>query len=262
MKKLLELFQPNKELDKRTFIMMISFQIVALLVFWCYFTGPLIPKPMDILNAWADLAKTGGLVQELYVSLKLCFHALLIAIAVSISLAYITVIPFFKLFTFLMQKSRFLPMVGLSFVFTLMTTNGYDLKLQILVWGMSTFIVESMIGVVSGITKNQYNHARTIFGNEWKVVIERVVLGTFHDMINAVKQNFAIVWTMLTFAEGLVRSDGGIGAMMLNENKHLQLDAVFAIQLTLFAMGILIDYLFGVTRNLLCPYADLTNKTR
>jgi NitT/TauT family transport system permease protein len=81
-------------------------------------------------------------------------------------------------------------------------------------------------------------------------------------MMNAVKQNFAIAWTMLTFAEGLVRSDGGVGAMMLNENKHLQLDSVFAIQMSLFFLGILIDYLFGVIRNLCFPYADLATQKR
>jgi len=81
-------------------------------------------------------------------------------------------------------------------------------------------------------------------------------------ILNAVKQNFAIAWTMLTFAEGLVRSDGGVGALMLNENKHLQLDSVFAILMSLFFVGILIDYLFGVVRNLLFPYADLSTNKR
>ena len=153
-------------------------------------------------------------------------------------------------------------MAGLSFVFTLMSTDGYDLKIKLLVFGMSVFIVDSMIGVVQSVTDNEYNHARTIFGSEWKVVYERVILGKAHMILNAVKQNFAIAWTMLTFAEGLVRSDGGVGALMLNENKHLQLDSVFAILMSLFFVGILIDYLFGVVRNILFPYADLSTNKR
>jgi NitT/TauT family transport system permease protein len=262
MKKILDLFTPNKTIDKKSISIMLAGQITIVLLLWCYSTNALIPKPLDILSAWKHLAVSGGLIQDLYISTKLCFHAILISVIVSAILAYLTVLPFFKPAGFVMEKMRFLPMVGLSFVFTIMSANGYDLKIRLLVFGMSVFILNSMIGVVQSVTSNEYNHARTIFGNEWKVVWERVILGKAHQMMNAVKQNFAIAWTMLTFAEGLVRSDGGVGALMLNENKHLQLDSVFAIQMSLFFLGILIDYLFGVVRNMCFPYADLATQKR
>lgn len=262
MKKIIDLFTPNKAIDKKSMSIMLLGQVVIVLILWNYSTSPLIPKPLDILKAWKDLASNGGLIQDLYISTKLCFHAIFISVVVSAILAYSTVLPFFKPAGFVMEKMRFLPMVGLSFVFTLMSATGYDLKIKLLVFGMSVFILNSMIGVVKSVTDNEYNHARTIFGNEWRVVWERVILGKAHQMVNAVKQNFAIAWTMLTFAEGLVRSDGGVGALMLNENKHLQLDSVFAIQMSLFFLGILIDYLFGVLRNMCFPYADLAIQKR
>lgn len=262
MRKILDLFTPNKTINKRGILIMVTAQIIVALFMWSNATSELIPKPLNILKAWKELASSGGLIQDLWISVKLCFHAMFISILVSASLAYLTVLPFFKPAGFVMRKMRFLPMVGLSFVFTLMSANGYDLKIKLLVFGMSVFILDSMIGVVQSVTDNEYNHARTIFGNEWRVVWERVILGKAHQMLQVVKQNFAIAWTMLTLAEGLVRSDGGVGTMMLNENKHLQLDSVFAIQLTLFVAGIFIDYLFGVIRNLCFPYADLANQKR
>jgi NitT/TauT family transport system permease protein len=262
MKKILDLFTPNKAIDKKSMSIMIAGQIILVLLLWSYSTSPLIPKPLDIITEWKNMASTGGLIQDLYISTKLCFHAILISVVASAVIAYLTVLPFFGPAGFVLRKTRFLPMVGLSFIFTLMSANGYDLKIRLLVFGMSVFILDSMIGVVKSVTDNEYNHARTIFGNEWKVVWERVVLGKAHMMLNAVKQNFAIAWTMLTFAEGLVRSDGGVGALMLNENKHLQLDSVFAIQMSLFSLGILIDYLFGVIRNLCFPYADLATQKK
>ncbi len=262
MKRITDLFVPNKKIDRSTFLIMTGGQIVFLLCAWIFMAPTLIPRPLDILKAWAHLASTGGLVQDLYISLKLCFHALLISVSVSVAIAYATLLPWFRPMGFIASKARFLPMIGLSFVFTLLSTTGYDLKIKLLVFGMSVFIVESMIKIIQSVTDNEYNHARTIFGNEWKVVYERVILGKSHEILNAVKQNFAIVWTMLTFAEGLVRSDGGVGAMMLNENKHLQLDAVFAIQMSLFFVGMLIDYLFGLLRSTLFPYADLATQKR
>ena len=185
MKKILDLFTPNKAIDKKSMSIMIAGQIVLVLLLWSYSTSPLIPKPLDILTEWKNMASTGGLIQDLYISTKLCFHAILISVVVSAVIAYLTVLPFFGPAGFVLRKTRFLPMVGLSFVFTLMSANGYDLKIRLLVFGMSVFILDSMIGVVKSVTDNEYNHARTIFGNEWKVVWERVVLGKAHMMLNA-----------------------------------------------------------------------------
>jgi NitT/TauT family transport system permease protein len=64
-------------------------------------------------------------------------------------------------------------------------------------------------------------------------------------------------WVMLTMVEGLNRSEGGLGALMLNESKHFKLAAVFAIQFTVLAIGILQDFSLKQIRSWLCPYAEL-----
>ena len=45
--------------------------------------------------------------------------------------------------------------------------------------------------------------------------------------------------------EGIARSEGGVGAMLLNQNKHFHLAEVFAIQLLILVVGILQDYGIG-----------------
>ena len=57
--------------------------------------------------------------------------------------------------------------------------------------------------------------------------------------------------------EGISSSEGGIGMLLLNQNKHLHLDAVFAIQVVILLMGIGLDYSIGLLKKLFCPYADL-----
>ena len=59
--------------------------------------------------------------------------------------------------------------------------------------------------------------------------------------------------------EGLVRSEGGIGSLLLNQNKHLHLAGIFAIQLTILLYGLLQDYLLGLLRQAACPYIKYTN---
>jgi len=72
------------------------------------------------------------------------------------------------------------------------------------------------------------------------------------------RQNAAIGWMMLTMVEGIVRSEGGVGAMLLGESKHFLLSEVFAIQAVILIVGLLQDYAIGAVRRIVCPYADLT----
>src|SRR5207244_7844613 len=68
----------------------------------------------------------------------------------------------------------------------------------------------------------------------------------------------AMGWMMLTMVEGISRSEGGVGAMLLNQNKHFHLSAVFAIQISILFLGLGQDYAIGLLRRVFCPYATLT----
>jgi NitT/TauT family transport system permease protein len=256
----INMFTPYRAISKSAMTMMVVSQLLIVCWYWIYISTPIIPRPGEILSAWVEMVRTQGLMQDLFISAALCFKALGISVLISLILAYASSLNFFKSFSFVAEKTRFLPMIGLSFIFTLMSTTGHDLKVKLLVFGMTSFIVNSMVNVVNSVTKVEYNHAGTIFGFEWRIFYERVILGKAHEMWIAVKSNFAIVWTMLTFVEGLVRSEGGIGVMMLNASKHLKLDGLFAAQLSLFIFGILIDYMFGVLYNIFFPYGNLQTK--
>jgi len=110
---------------------------------------------------------------------------------------------------------------------------------------------------VAEVPKDKLDYARTLRMSEWRVVWEVVVLGTADQAIEAMRQNAAIGWMMLTVVEGLSRSDGGVGAMLLNQNKHFHLDSVFAIQIAILVIGLGQDYMMGMFKRAVCPYAYL-----
>jgi len=94
--------------------------------------------------------------------------------------------------------------------------------------------------------------------SEWRVVWEVVVLGTADQAIEVLRQNAAMGWMMLTMVESISRSEGGVGAMLLNQNKHFHLAEVFAIQGLILLVGMTQDYGIGVAKRLVCPYSVLT----
>jgi NitT/TauT family transport system permease protein len=119
-----------------------------------------------------------------------------------------------------------------------------------------------MAAEVLAIPREKFDHARTLRMSEWKVVWEVVILGTADKAFEVLRQNAAIGWMMLTMVEGISRAEGGVGAMMLNLNKHFHVASVFAIQITILLVGLLQDYGIGVARRLFLPFADLTREKR
>lgn len=251
------IFSPNAVISKNTVRILVIGQVAILLLLWIFSPFVLLPRPTEVLAALGDLWQQ-GLGAELITSFYLNLQAIAVATVFSLLLAYATVMPFFRPVVALLSKLRFLSLVGLSFFFTLMAKSGHELKLSLLVFSVSVFFVTGMADVISSVPSDMFHLARTLRMGEWRVVWEVIVLGQIDKAFDVLRQNAAIGWMMLTMVEGVVRSEGGVGTILLDQNHHFRLAAVFAIQLTILALGLMQDYGIGLTKSLLCPYAALT----
>jgi len=253
---------PNASASFQMKVLIVALWLFGGAMYWNYSASEILPQPGEIWTSFKELISEGGLLGEMWTSMKLCFVAILHTIIISLFICYATVLPIFRPIGFIVSKFRFLTLVGLSFVFTLMTDDGYSLKVTLLTFGMTVFFVTSMMRVLNDITSNELNHARTLGMSEWRVVWEVNILSKIDKVFDVMRANFAIAWMMLTLVEGLSRADGGVGAMLINQNKHLHLDAVFAIQLLILFVGIGMDYMFGIFKRVACPYAHLTKESK
>ncbi len=258
MEKIKKLFIPNTKNSQSTMAIMIAIQLAVFLLLWITSSFRLLPTPMEIIKSLQGLIASQNLIYELWNSTWLCLESLLIATIISLIISYATVIPFFKPIGYLISKFRFWTLVGLSFVFTLITHSGHELKVTLMVFGITVFFVTSMVSIIQSIPKYEFYHARTLRMNEWQVVWEVIILGRFDQVLEVIRQNFAIAWMMLTMVEGISRAEGGIGVLLLNNNKLLRLSDVFAIQLVILLMGIFLDYVIGKLREFFFPYSKMT----
>jgi NitT/TauT family transport system permease protein len=262
LKGVLSAFVPNRAISANTLRLIVAVQVAIALLVWINSPFSVLPQPDEVLRAFRGLWFEQGLGRELWTSFSMNLQALGLTILISLAFSYLTVVPAFRPIATAVSKGRFLGLIGLTFVFTLMVGGGRPLKVSLLVFGMTVFFVTSMAAEVLAIPREKFDHARTLRMNEWKVVWEVVILGTADRAFEVLRQNAAIGWMMLTMVEGISRSEGGVGAMLLNQNKHFHLAEVFAIQITILLMGMLQDYGIGAARRLLLPYADLTLERR
>ena len=256
------LFLPNRAIAPSSLYLVAAVEAAIFLALWLLSPYKVLPTPSEVLSALSRMWLTQGLGRELAISFGLNVSALLWASLISLGLAYLTVIPVFRPLVAAISKGRFLSLAGFTFIFTLVVGGGRPLKLSLLVFAITVFYVTSMAAVIAAIPRGEFEHARTLRMSEWRTVWEVVILGTVDKAFEVLRQNAAMGWMMLTLVEGIVRSEGGIGSMLLAESKHFLLAEVFAIQLVILLVGMLQDFAISAARKMACPYADLTLERR
>ncbi len=255
-----KLFQPFAIINKQTFLIMVLLQVVLALVLWHTASDGLMPQPGKVLAALASLSGTKVLIDNVLVSLALTVKAMLYAIVITLVIAYLSVLPFFKGIALFIVKCRYLTLAGLIFVFTLLTQNGSALKLWLLIFGIVPFFVTSFLSVIVHIPRQEYDLCKVLGYNKWRTLYEVIIIGKADKVLEILQHNFAIAWLMITMVEGLNMSEGGIGALLIKYNKYNDLTNVLALQLLIFLLGLFFDYLLAVIRTWLFPYTR-SNKT-
>lgn len=260
---LANVIKANREVDSRMRATLVVAWGAAVVAVWAMSPVATLPAPREVASAVGELWWQGGLGPDLFVTLKLIASALACSLVISLALAWGSVIPAVRPITAGVSKLRFLGLTGLLFPFTLATGGGFALKVALLTFGMTTFLVTSLARIVREVPRTQIDYVRSLGASEPRVIWETVVRGTLDRTIDAVRQNVAMGWSMITMVEGIARSDGGVGALLLNQNKHFRLAEVYAVLVVILLVGLVIDYGMGALARLSCPHAqfDSTEKT-
>jgi sulfonate transport system permease protein len=251
------MFKPFENINRQTFLIMIGVQVAMVLALWQFGAGGLIPQPLRIGAALGHLLTTRLLLDNMLVSLLLTLKALLYSILITLFFAYLSVIPFFNPIAQFIVKCRYLTLTGLIFIFTLLTKDGSQLKLSLLVFGIVPFFTTSFLSMIMKIHKQEFELCQTLGYNRWQSLYEVIVVGKADQVFEIVRQNFAIAWMMITMVEGLSMSEGGIGVLLIKYNKYNDLTNVLALQLVIFGIGLFFDYILGALRKWFFPYTRI-----
>ena len=236
---------------------MVVLQVITTLALWHVTSDGLIPKPLKVVEAFFQLLSTSLLLDNIVASLILTLKAMLYAIVITLLFSYLSVLPFFRSIAMFLVKCRYLTLTGLIFIFTLLTQNGSQLKLSLLIFGIVPFFVTSFLSVIVQINKQEYELCKTLGYNNWQTLFEVIIVGKADQVFEILRQNFAIAWLMITLVEGLSMSEGGVGTLLIKYNKYNDLTNVLALQLVIFMIGIGFDYLLGSLKRWLFPYTKL-----
>lgn len=251
------LFIPNQPNNNTLQTMLMIFWIGVGLMMWITAGAHYLPTPLEVLQAFPKLWNNLGIGFHLWSSLSLNLESIGIMFAITYVMAVLSRTQAFEPVATLMSIGRFNGFVGLPMVFMSILHDHHSTKVALLVFGMGVFTVMSLTKLFDSVPKDYFDHARTLRMSEWRVIWEVVVLGTFDKVIDVLRINVAMGWMMLPMVEGRFKEEGGVGALLEIENKHLNLDVVFAIIVWIMAFGFLQDWILGLLKRIACPYSIL-----
>lgn len=257
METLRRIFLPDVKTTSTDRILVISAWIVLGFLLWQFNDNIFFPKPLAVLHAFERIREQGLLLQ-FGVSLWTMMWAIIWTLVISHTLAYLSALSAFRPLATFVTGWRYFGFVGLLLPLTLLFPDGGTLKIVMLSYGMSVFYLSSLLGIVQNIPEEQYDHARVLGLSQTRMIYEVAIRGTLYNALIAFSSNSAMAWMMLTTVEGVVRSQGGIGAVLINMDRHADLGQMFAILVIIFCLGRFQDVVItAVTNYIICPYARL-----
>lgn len=243
-----KIFTPFEKVNKKVVTAIIVSELIIFGGLWELLGADLIPKPHEIAIAFVGLLSKADTYNDLITSLGLTIKAMFISLMIAAPLAYGYKIPVIKPIVDFIVKLRFLTIVGLIFTFTLLFHAGGTIKLSVLLFCMTPYFVSSILVPITKIEEHEYDLCRTQRFTRWETLYELVIVGRADTIIETLRINQAIAWTMITMVETLSMGDGGIGVMLYRYNKYNQLNEIFALQLIIFTFGIGFDWFYTKLR--------------
>jgi len=131
------LWTPYVWFSRRSIVVLIGVQVAVTLGIWLSLRATWLPSPVGIIEAWRQLIVNQGLLPNLLESIRTSLISLVAAGLLSTLIVFLSTAPLFWPFAKFMAALRFLGFAGLTYIFTLLTKNGDDLKVGLLTFGMN-----------------------------------------------------------------------------------------------------------------------------
>lgn len=252
-----KLFTPLEKLKPVFNLYIILFWLVLVILTWFLITSGqkhLIPSPGQVFSGFGELMSE-GLVTHVGSSLFLCFQSVLYSIIVSLIIVYLSPLPALKPLASMISKFRYLPLTGITYYFTVFFNTARGMQIAVLVVFMSTFFITSLLAVIKDIPDEEFDHARTLKCNRWETLWEVIIKGRLDYVFDVLRQNLAIVWMMIVTVESILVAEGGLGVLIKNNDKFMNHGKIFALQIVILILGLLIDVFLNFCRKSLFRYS-------
>lgn len=226
------------------------FHIVVFILSWTFLVPEhsFFPNLGEVLTAWKGLWMN-GLAFQIIKTLILCSIATAISIIVSGAIAYGSTIPFFTPISYFFTRLRYNPIQGFTLFLTIMSGGGRSLQVLLLVIFMSFYFITGLMSMIRDIPEEDFIRRQAQKMTKWQILWNVVIVDRLDCLVEVIRQNLSMTFMMIVSVEAMDKSQGGLGALLVDSDHGIAFPRIFALQLNILLLGILIDLLLKAAFN-------------
>ena len=213
------------------------------------------PSPQKVFSATYDLFAARDFASDVLVSITRVLVAFAMACAVAVPLGVMmgTFASIEAIFAPFVSAWRYLPAPSFIPILLMWFGTGEAPKLALLFLGVIFFLITLIADHTKEIRKELIETALTLGAGRWATVFGVMLPAVAPNILTAMRQMLAVVWTYLVIAE-IVASTTGIGAMMMRARRFLHTDEILSGIIVIGVLGLIFDKAFAILHRRLFPY--------
>lgn len=218
-----------------------------------------LPSPKAVLTAIVTLFSSGSLLADTGISLFRIVAGFLLSVAVALPLGILfgtsrkseAVIEPIVAFVRYIPPSAFIPLIIIWFGI------GEMGKVTLIFLGVAPYLTLLIADIIHSARKELIEAAMTLGANKSDVIFKVILPYSMPAIWDTFRIMFGAAWTFVIIAE-IVGSSSGLGHLIIQSQRFLRTDNIFAGIVIIGMLGILTDYFFKVTQKAFFPWKDKT----
>jgi NitT/TauT family transport system permease protein len=253
---------PRRVIPRRSWFTVAVAAFVAILAAWAVAaiikdTPILLPGPGAVARAWVEMFGELGFARDVGWSAFRVIGGFILAAVIAVPLGvfmgtFEIVRAFFEP---PINAIRYMPASAFIPLLILLQGLGEDEKLTVIWIGVFFPLVLMVVDTAHRVPIEMLHTAYTLGASRWTVLRKVLLPAMLPDVVDALRITMGWAWTYLIVAE-LVAATAGIGYFILVAQRYLRSDRIIAAILTIGALGLVTDLLFGLVHRYAFPYVE------
>jgi NitT/TauT family transport system permease protein len=128
-------------------------------------------------------------------------------------------------------------------------------KISLIFIGVAPYLTLLVADVIHSVRRELLETARTLGATKTDLIFKVILPYSMPAIWDAFRIMFGAAWTFVIIVE-IVGSSAGLGHLMIESQRFLRTDTIFAGILVIGLLGILTDYFFEMSSKILFPWTD------
>ena len=253
----------DRKISRTRYIVLAVFGLLIFLLIWSSltYTGLVrsffLPTPTKVLSSIIALLTGGSLLADIFASVYRILLGFLLSLVIALPLGIaLGISRKFEAFTEpLIAFIRYIPPSAFIPLAIIWFGIGELEKVVILFLGVAPYLTLLIADIVIS-TRRELVEAALTLGARGKDIITKVI---FPNALPGIWDSFRIMigaaWTFVIIAE-IVGASSGLGHLMIESQRFLRTDNIFAAIVVIGFLGLATDYFFKITYKIFFPWTE------